>query len=111
MLPVNQKRLSKAISSSEVVIVTHKSQTKHLSQYAVVIKYKSEFDYAPRLTAKGIGEEAHYIKSIAKNHNIVVVKNPLLAIELCKLNIDEMIPENLYTPVAEILVYVYKRNK
>ena len=48
------------------------------------------------------------IREIAKNNGIPIVENKPLARSLYKLvEVDQIIPQELYTAVAEILHYVY----
>ena len=49
---------------------------------------------------------------IAKNNNVPIVENKPLARSLYKLvDINKMIPPELYTAVAEVLAYIYNKNK
>lgn len=77
---------------------------------AVALRYQPGLEKAPRVLAAGRGETAERIISIAKEHNIHVYNNPDLAEMLCKLELDSLIPPELYVVVAEILVFVYSLN-
>ncbi len=74
---------------------------------AVAIKYEKDKDSAPKVVAKGKNLIARKIEQIAKEHNIYVKKDEVLADELYRLNINEEIPEELYEAVAKILVFIY----
>jgi len=78
---------------------------------AAALRYDREKDAAPRLTAKGRGSVAERIIELAREHDIPVHSDPTLVEILCKLDIKEQIPENLYRAVAEILAFVYAINE
>ncbi|MGC8502494.1 EscU/YscU/HrcU family type III secretion system export apparatus switch protein [Desulfurella sp.] len=78
---------------------------------AVALKYIKEKDIAPKVVAKGKGYLAFIIEETAKKHNVYIKKEPALAQELYKLNIDSQIPQELYEAVAKILSFIYKLNK
>ena len=74
---------------------------------AAGLKYK-QGDNAPKIIGLGKGHVAEKIIELAQEHNIPIVKEPLLAHELTKLDINLEIPPELYTAVAEILAFIYK---
>jgi flagellar biosynthetic protein FlhB len=64
---------------------------------------------APKLLAKGAGNIAERIKSIASQNAIPLVENKELARNIYKIvEIGQEIPVTLYEAVAEILAYIYK---
>ncbi len=77
---------------------------------AAAIKYEGNADLAPRITAKGKGIVAEKIIEMAARNNIPIKDDPGLVQILCKLDLDEQIPEPLYKAVAEILAYIYSLN-
>jgi flagellar biosynthesis protein len=79
-------------------------------QLAAAISYDGTVDVAPKVTAKGRGFIAEKIIELAQKNNIPVRNDPGLVQILCRLDIDEQIPEDLYKAVAEILAYVYSIN-
>lgn len=79
-------------------------------QFAAAISYDGTVDVAPKVTAKGCGFVAEKIIELAQKNNIPVRNDPGLVQILCRLDIDEQIPEDLYKAVAEILAYVYSIN-
>ena len=82
------------------------------THYAVAIKYDNQKSAAPIVVAKGTDELAVKIKSIAREHSVQIVQNPPLARSLyADVELDQAIPEALFTAVAEVLAYVYKANK
>ncbi len=60
----------------------------------------------PRVTAKGQGEMAEKILAIARENNIPIEDNPLLAEALSQIELDEEIPPELYVAVAEIISFI-----
>jgi flagellar biosynthesis protein len=74
------------------------------------LKYDNEVDDAPRLTAKGQGEVAKQIISIAKEHNIPIKEDADLVELLSKLEVDQEIPTELYKAIAEIFGFIYELN-
>lgn len=89
----------------------HNQETKKNRRGAVALRYQSNSDAAPRVTAKGQGEIAEKILALAREHHIPVVQNSDLLMMLSKVEIMDQIPEALYGAVAEILAYVYSLNE
>jgi len=97
-----RNRMMSEIPKADVVITNP-------THYAVAIRYDKTKDDAPRVVAKGIDNLAIKIKEIAREHDIMIVENPPLARELYKMvDIDELIPQELYKAVAEVLAFVYR---
>ena len=64
---------------------------------------------SPMLIAKGTELIAKKIIDIAREHNVPVIENAPVARALFKLvDLNQMIPPELYKAVAEILLFVYK---
>jgi flagellar biosynthetic protein FlhB len=95
-----RKRMMAAVPTADVVI----TNPTHL---AVALKYEQEKG-APCVVAKGAGLIAEKIREIARENNVPIVEDKPLAQVLYKLvQIEDLIPENLYRSVAEVLAYVY----
>ncbi|MBP1682185.1 MAG: flagellar biosynthesis protein FlhB [Proteobacteria bacterium] len=104
-MQMTRKRMMQEIPQADVVITNP-------THYAVAIRYNQEKEAAPKVIAKGTDFVALRIKEIAMNYNIQIVENPPLARELYKkCNLGDIIPENLYKAVAEVLAFVYKSSK
>ncbi len=100
-----QSKMMSEIPKADVVVVNP-------THYAVAIKYDKIEAPAPMVVAKGVDFMAFKIREIAKNNEIPIVENPPLARALYKLvKIDTIIPAELYVAVAEILAFVYNKNK
>ena len=80
---------------------------------AVAILYDNEKDEAPKVVAKGEDYLAKRIKEVAAENNVPIMENKPLARALyATVEVDEVIPPELYQAVAEILAVVYtQRNK
>lgn len=82
------------------------------THYAVALKYDVKKAPAPYVVAKGVDLVAKRIKERAKDNNVPIVENKTLARSLYKLvEINNVVPEELFVAVAEILAYIYKKNK
>ncbi|MGD9582032.1 MAG: flagellar biosynthesis protein FlhB [Vampirovibrionia bacterium] len=82
------------------------------THFAVALKYDVKVAPAPMVVAKGVDLVAKRIKDRAKEHKVPIVENKPLARSLYKLvEINRMVPEELFVAVAEILAYIYKKNK
>lgn len=77
---------------------------------AAGLKYE-QGDNAPKIIGLGKGNVAEKIIELAKEKDIPIVKDPLLAGELTKLGLNQEIPPELYTAVAEILAFIYKTSQ
>ena len=67
---------------------------------AVALQYQRGTMPAPRVLAKGIGEQARQIRSIAFRHRIPVVQDVALTRRLYELDLDVYIPEEEFESVA-----------
>ncbi len=72
---------------------------------AVAIKYDSQLP-APFVVAKGKGELAAIIESIARENGVNIARIPDLADALIDLEIGSFIPEEFYGIIAELLIFV-----
>ncbi|SHF51934.1 flagellar biosynthesis protein FlhB [Ornithinibacillus halophilus] len=99
------QRMMSEVPEADVVITNP-------THYAIAIKYDEKKANAPYVVAKGADHIALRIKEIAKVHKVVTVENRPLARALYdKLEINDLIPEEFYQAVAEILAYVYRLEK
>lgn len=72
---------------------------------AIALQYDGE--NAPLVTASGEGAIAEEILRIAREHNIPLREDALLAELLSDLNLGEEIPPMLYRVIAEVIAYAY----
>ncbi|WP_054029001.1 EscU/YscU/HrcU family type III secretion system export apparatus switch protein [Bacillus sp. FJAT-28004] len=78
---------------------------------AVALKYEPGERTAPVMVAKGKGHLADLILEKAKENGIPVQEDSSLVEVLSKLDVDQEIPNELYTLVAEILSFVYRSDR
>ncbi len=78
---------------------------------AVALKYEPGERAAPVMVAKGKGHLADLILERAMENGIPVQEDSSLVEVLSKLDIDQEIPPELYTLVAEILSFVYRSDR
>ncbi len=78
---------------------------------AAALRYKPEMDPAPRLVAKGVGKIAEKIIAAAKDAGVPIHEDPDLLALLMQLNINEVIPSEMYVAIAEVLAFIYRMNK
>jgi flagellar biosynthetic protein FlhB len=97
-----RKRMMAAVPKADVVITNP-------THYAVALSYKENSMRAPRVVAKGQDLTALRIRELARQHRIPIVEAPPLARALYRhTDLEDEIPETLYTAVAEVLAYVFQ---
>ena len=97
-----RRRMMAEIPNADVVITNP-------THYAVAVQYKDDSNRAPVVVAKGSDAVALKIREIAKEHQITTLEAPKLARALfAHTELNEEIPQALYSAVAEVLAYVYQ---
>lgn len=97
-----RRRMMAEIPNADVVITNP-------THYAVAIQYKDGSSRAPIVVAKGSNAVALKIREIAAEHNVSTLEAPKLARALfAHTELNEEIPEALYSAVAEVLAYVFQ---
>jgi len=97
-----RSRMMEAVPLADVVV----ANPTHI---AVALKYDPEKGEAPFVLAMGERKIAQKIKQIAKDNGVPIVEDKPLARALFKIcTIGDMVPQNLFKAVAEILAHVYK---
>ncbi|MEA2227523.1 MAG: flagellar biosynthesis protein FlhB [Solirubrobacteraceae bacterium] len=78
------------------------------THYAVALRYDAE-KAAPQVVAKGADLVARRIREIAAETGIPVIQDPPLARSLhASVEVGQLIPEELYQAVAQLLAFVYR---
>jgi flagellar biosynthetic protein FlhB len=96
-----RRRMMATVPKATVVI----TNPQH---YAVALRYENGALGAPRVLAKGIDLIAQRIREIASDNGIPVLEAPPLARALyAHTELEQEIPGELYTAVAEVLAWVY----
>lgn len=85
--------------------------TNKKEKKAVALKYDRDENAAPQVAAKGSGWLAEKIIAVAKEHKIHIHEDADLVEVLEKVELDQEIPLEVYSVVAEIFSYIYKVNK
>ena len=97
-----QKRMMDDVKKADVIV----TNPTHIS---VALKYDGEKMVAPAVMAKGADHLALRIREIAKENDIPIVENIMLARTLYQtVKVGHGVPKTLYKAVAEILSFVYK---
>ncbi|MAY42178.1 MULTISPECIES: EscU/YscU/HrcU family type III secretion system export apparatus switch protein [unclassified Neptuniibacter] len=76
-------------------------------QKAIALKYDHEAGKAPLIVAKGMGEIAEQIITLAEEHDIHIHESPELVEVLIRLELGDEIPESLYRAIAEVIAFAY----
>lgn len=98
------RRMMQEVPTATVVVTNP-------THFAVALKYQKEMA-APIVVAKGQDVIAAKIKEVARAHHVTIVENKVLARALySSTEIGDVIPQELYQAVAEVLAYVYRINK
>lgn len=96
-----QKSMMDAVATSDFVV-------RNPTHIACALKYEANEMESPMLVAKGTELIAKKIIQIAVENNIPVIDNPPVARALFRMvELNQLIPPDLYKAVAEILLFVY----
>jgi len=82
------------------------------THYAVAIRYRSNEAPAPIVLCKGVDHLAMKIKAEARSHDIPTIENrPLARALYAAAVVGQMIPEELYGAVAQIIAVIMRRRR
>jgi flagellar biosynthesis protein FlhB len=96
----NQARIEVPRADALIVNPTH---------VAVAIRYRRDEGRAPRVTAKGKGELAEYMRSLARENGVPIVQDvPLARLLYRKVKVGREIPAQTFKAVAAVLAFVYR---
>ena len=87
-----------------------KKNSAPVKRKAAALRYKAGKDPAPRLVAKGAGAVAERILKAAEEAGVPIHEDPDLLALLMTLDLDEIIPPDMYVAVAEVLSFIYRMN-
>lgn len=96
------RRRMLAVVPKATVVITNPTH------YAVALQYERGTQGAPRVVAKGMDDVAARIRSVARQHGVAIVPNPLLARALYAVPLDGEIPAEHFKAVAAIVAYVWR---
>ncbi|MCR5594263.1 MAG: flagellar biosynthesis protein FlhB [Lachnospiraceae bacterium] len=101
MQEASRRRMMQQLPQADVVITNP-------THYAVAIKYDPDKYEAPFVVAKGADYLAARIKEIAKENNIEIYEDkPLARMLYANVEVNQIVPPELYQAVAEVLAFVY----
>jgi flagellar biosynthetic protein FlhB len=96
-----RKRMMGDVPMADVVVTNP-------THYAIALQYDGESP-APKVLAKGKDLIAMQIKKIAKEHDVPVIEDKPLARGLfASVEVGQMIPEEFFQAVAQLLAFVYR---
>jgi flagellar biosynthetic protein FlhB len=99
----SRRRMMAAVPRATLVIANP-------THYAIALRYVRDEGGAPLVLAKGKDLIALRIREIAEQHEIPVVEDKALARSMYdKVEVDKMIPPELYRAVAEVVHFVYAK--
>jgi len=76
---------------------------------ALALRYRRDEGRAPRVTAKGKGVLAEYMRDLARENAIPIVENiPLARLLYRKVKVGSEVPASTYKAVAAVLAFVYR---
>ena len=76
-------------------------------QQAVALAYEHG-EFAPKVVASGRGVVAEQIIARANEHQVFVHQSKELVGLLMQVDLDDHIPPELYTAIAEVLAWLYR---
>ena len=98
-----RQRMMQAVPEADVIITNP-------THFSIALKYDTSVSDAPIVVAKGVDNVAMRIREVAKEHDIILYEDRPLARTLYDtVEIDDVIPTELYKAVAEIISYVYQK--
>ncbi|WP_342561495.1 flagellar biosynthesis protein FlhB [Paenibacillus sp. FSL R7-0345] len=96
------QRMMQEVPKADVIITNP-------THFAVALKYDGSKMEAPEIVAKGQDYVALRIRELAKEHGVMTIENKPLARALFqRAEIGDVVPQDLFQAVAEVLAYVYK---
>jgi flagellar biosynthetic protein FlhB len=99
-----RRRMIADVETADVVVANP-------THFAVALRYTGELP-APEVIAKGADLVAAAIRKKAEEHGVPIVQMPELARALYReVPIGQMIPEEFFVAVAEVLAFVFRTSK
>jgi flagellar biosynthesis protein FlhB len=100
-----RRRMMDDVKTADVIVTNP-------THFAVALKYQAGVLPAPQIVAKGAGFVAEKIKELARTYRVPIIENKPLARGLYySVKVGDMVPENFYMVVAELLAQVYKQKR
>ena len=97
-----RKRMMAAVPKATVVVTNP-------THFACALEWDEVAMEAPVLTAKGADLMARRIRELAKEHNVPLVENAVLARTLYyNVELDHPVPPEFYAATAQVIAFVYR---
>lgn len=98
---IARSRMMTKVPTADVIITNP-------THFSVALMYKDGDEGAPKVVAKGTDAVAARIRELGAENQVPVLEAPALARALYwHVDLDQEIPADLYTAVAEVLAWVY----
>lgn len=98
---VARRRMMSKVPGADVIVTNP-------TRYAVALRYDETRMAAPRVVAKGVDAVAAKIRELGREHEVPLLAAPPLARALYRhVDLDQEIPAELYTAVAEVLAWSF----
>lgn len=102
---MSRKQQLASVKTADVVITNP-------THFAVAIRYDPTIAPAPQVIAKGVDHFAFRIREEAKAHGVLIQENKPLARALyAMVEVNHLIPPELFVAVAEVLAIVFAKKK
>jgi len=96
------KRMLQKVPEADVVLVNP-------THYAVALKYDAKSMEAPEMVAKGKEHTAEKIREVARSYGVPIIRKPELTRTIYStLEPGDVIPQELYVAVAEVMAMIYR---
>jgi flagellar biosynthetic protein FlhB len=96
------RRVTEEVPKASVVLVNP-------THVAVALRYEAEDMEAPVVVAKGADHLAEKIREVATAYGVPIIRRPELARTIYStVKVGNIIPNNLYVAVAEVLALIYR---
>ncbi|WP_219893776.1 flagellar type III secretion system protein FlhB [Aquisediminimonas profunda] len=105
---IRQKQQSLLTGSARKAVTEANVILTNPTHFAVALRYDPKKDFAPMVVARGRGETALAIRSLAAENNVPTLEYPQLARAIYfTTRAGQTIAEDLYVAVATILAFVF----
>ena len=102
---ISQRRMMQQVPEADVIV-------RNPTHVAVALKYDPNISGAPVVVAKGLDYLALRIVRTGEQHKVPWIENKALARGLyASCEVNQEIPAEYYSAVAELLVFIYRQEK
>lgn len=111
LLKVRRRRKHRELAKGRAAVEVPRADALVVNptHIAIAIRYRVGEGAAPRVTAKGKGQLAEYMRDLARENGIPIVENvPLARLLYRRVKVGRAVPADTYKAIAAILAYVYR---